>query len=183
MENSLYGSYRTDKFTDIFSSYDDFKNDFNDTVFTGAITDDNLEILFYLIYAEYGNSHIANSDPTQFEYKLFSTIWMYGPTWEKKLDYQSKIRALTDTQLLEGSKSIYNHAYNPGTTPTTSSLEEVTYINDQNTTNFKRSKLDAYFQASSYLEQNFTKEFLNRFKKLFLQIVEPQEPLLYENEE
>ena len=43
-------------------------------------TDANATTLYYLLYARYGNSHIVNTDENQFTYKLFSTIFMYGPT-------------------------------------------------------------------------------------------------------
>jgi hypothetical protein len=75
---------------------------------------------------------------------MFSVIFQYGPTWEKKLDIQEKLRDLTEAEILAGAKAIYNHAFNPETTPSTASLEELNYINDQNITNYKKSKLEAY---------------------------------------
>lgn len=45
---------------------------------------------------------------------------------------------------MTGSKSIYNHAFNPSNEPSTASLDELDYINEQNTSNVKRSKIDAY---------------------------------------
>ena len=36
---------------------------------------------------------------------------------------------------------------NPGTEPSTGSLEELTSINAQNTTGYKKSKLDAYMSV------------------------------------
>lgn len=99
-----------------------------------------------MLYARYGNSSIANEDVNQFKYKVFSIIFQYGPTWEKRLDIQSKLRNLSDADILAGQKAVYNNALNPGTAPGTSSPEELTYINAQNTTSLKKSKMDAYMQ-------------------------------------
>ena len=47
------------------------------------------------IKAKYGNNPIANKDINQFKYKLFSTVFMYGPTWAKRLDIQKILRFFT----------------------------------------------------------------------------------------
>lgn len=177
--DGLYGNYLTKTFGDVITNINEFKAKYEEVGLITSLSDPEMETVFILLTAEFKNSHIANSDENQFIFKLFSTIWQYAPTWAKKVEYQGKIRALTDTELLEGAKSIYNHSYNPSTMPSTSTLEELDTIDDQNTTNYKRSKLDAYFQASQYLEQDFTKEFLDKFRKLFIRIVEPNDPLWY----
>ena len=41
---------------------------------------------------------------------------------------------LSEEDIRLGSKAIYNQALNPQTEPSTKSLEELTYINQQNTT-------------------------------------------------
>ena len=102
--------------------------------------------------------------------------------WEKRLDIQDKLRAIPELDLLSASKIIYNHAYNPGTEPTTATLEELEAINEQNTTNYKRSKLDAYGTLIDLLETDVTSSFLDKFKRLFIVVVEPQKSLYYEND-
>lgn len=191
MNNGLFGSFRTKKFTDIYTNVESFMNDYknnNKLYFINeippTISDDSAKTLYYLLYAEYGNSCIANFDENQFKYKLFSTIFMYGPSWEKKLDLQKKLRELTDDELFTGTKMIYNHAYNPGSTPSTGSLTELDYINEQNTNSTKKSKLDSYALLYSLIVNDVTKPFLTQFRKLFLIVVEPQKPLWYvENDE
>ena len=110
---------------------------------------------------------------------IFSVIFQYGPTWEKRLDIQKKIRDLTETELLTGSKAIHNHALNPSTAPSTSSLDELTYINDQQTSQFRKNKLDAYGIQLSLLKTDVTEEFLDKFKKCFKIFVSSERPLLY----
>lgn len=185
MQNNYFGGYLTKTFGDIWQSDEQFLEDWRALpVFNGIMADEDNSIkkIFFLLYARYGNSHIVNNDETQFKLRLWSTIFQYAPSWEKKLEYQAKIRGLTDDDILIGATNVYNHAYNPNQAPSTQYLEEVPYINDQNVTKYKKSKLEAYFQASQYLEQDFTKDFLDKFKNLFIKIVEPAEPLIYEND-
>lgn len=182
---NLYGTYDTIKFTDMFESLDTFKNEYNELPTSlKVMSDSELNTIYYLLYANYGNSHIANSDTNQFKYKLFTTIFMYGPIWAKKLEIQSAIRALSldSDDILLGAKTIYNHSYNPSTTPSTGSLEELTTIDDQNTTNYKLSKLDGYSRLYDLIANDVTKSFVDKFKTLFLKIVEPQRPLLFEDD-
>lgn len=179
--NSLYGNYRTRKFTDIFESFEVFKEFSNNCPIPQGITDESLETLYYLLYARYGNSHITSSDENQWIFKVFSTIFMYGPTWEKRLEIQQELRDMTLNELKESAKAIYNHAYNPSTQPATDESGEhiMDYINDQNVTLHRRSKTDAYAILLSLLETDVTKDFIDKFKKLFLSIVEPELPLWY----
>ena len=180
--NSEYGNYRTKKFTDFYPTSQDFVNDYHLCGIPSTITDDTATTLFYLLYARYGNSHIINSDENQFKYKMFSIIFQYGPTWEKRLDIQNKLRNLTEDELMYGTKAIYNTANNPGTDPSTGSLEELQYINSQNTTGYKKSKMDAYANLLALLDTDVTEDFIKKFGKLFITILEPREPLWYATE-
>lgn len=180
--NSVYGNYRTRTFNDIYPTFDDFKDDtaiYNSIGLNPNFKETTNQTLFYLLSARYGNSSVANSDESQFKLKLFSTIFQYGPTWEKRLSIQTDLRALTEDELLTGNKAIYNHSFNPSTAPSTDTLDELPTINDQNVTKYKKSKMDAYANLMALLEKDVTEEFMNKFKKLFLIIVEPQLPLWY----
>ena len=183
ISDSVYGSYRTRTFTDIYPKVEDFIKDYTYNGIKSTITTDSITTLYYLLYARYGNSHIVNSDENQFKYRLFSTIFMYGPTWEKRLDVQNKLRGLTDKELIEGTKQINNHSYNPSTEPSTSDTEELPTTNEQTSTKYKKSKMDAYAILIALLETDVTEEFVAKFKKLFLSIVEPQNPLWYITEQ
>ena len=152
MSISMKPMYDTKKFTEIYDNVDKFISDYF-TINLGGLTTNQpqeeyglLPKLYYLLYAKYGNTPIANFDENQFKYKLFSIVFMYAPTWEKRLEIQSKLRNISENDLLVGSKAIYNQALNPETTPKTSDLDELDYINQQNTTNYKKSKMDAYAQ-------------------------------------
>lgn len=186
-EGTLYGTYRTKKFSDVWNSAEDFTNEYQNIGIPVTIpvtaelgTAGTATTLYYLLYARYGNSTVASSDPTQFKYKLFTIIWQYGPSWAKELEIQGKVRALTDKELEAGSVQIYNNAQNPSVTPSTNTDEELEFINAQNVTKNKRSKIEGYALVESLLKRDVTEEFLSKFKKLFRTIVEPELPLLYE---
>lgn len=165
--SSIFPGYETKTFTNIYGTVNDFIYDYNNLAIPKIISVENCTTLYYLLYAKYGNTPIANFDENQFKYKLFSIIYQYGPAWEKRLEIQSALRGLTEEDLLKGSKAIYNHAYNPETEPTTATLDELTYINEQNSTNYKKSKMDAYTQLWNLISTDVTEDFLRKFNVCF----------------
>lgn len=146
--------YSTKNFEDIYDSVETFMADYGTLGLPKTISDSNAQILYYLLFSRYGNSPIANYDENQFKVKLQAVIWQFGPTWEKRLDIQDKLRKLTDLELSTGTtttnvstgtssgestdtgNSIKNHALNPGeinSQVTTLNGPELTYIDQQNT--------------------------------------------------
>lgn len=180
--SSLYGNFRTRTFVEIWNNEEAFANDYNNNGIPASISSVSLKTLFYLLYARYGNSNIASSDENQFKYKVFSTIFMYAPAWEKRLDIQKKLRELSDEEIMKGSTAIYNSALNPSTAPSTAALEELPYINQQNATKYKKAKMDAYATLYALIETDVTEELIGKFKKLFITIVEPDKALWYKTE-
>lgn len=176
---SLYGSYRQKRLTDVYTSATDFLADYKDCGIPTTISDSSAQTLFYLLYGSYGNDIVASSDINRFKYKLFSIIFQYGPNWEKQLEIQDKLRKLSEEDIRLGSRQIYNTAQNPSTEPSTDTTDELSYINNQNVTKNQRGVLEGYATLLSLLRTDVTQEFLNRFRKLFLTIVQPEEPLLY----
>ena len=180
---SLYGSYRQKKFTDVYDSVEKFLADYNGVGLPTTISQGSAQTLYYLLYGRYGNDVIASSDINRFKYRLFGIIFQYGPTWEKRLEIQEKLRGLTEDEILTGSRQIYNNAQNPSTEPSTDTTDELQYINEQNVTKNRRGKLDAYAMLMELLRSDVTNEFLTKFKTLFLTVIEPEEPLYYVSEE
>lgn len=146
--------YSTKNFEDIYDSVNTFMADYGTLGLPKTISDQNAQILYYLLFSRYGNSPIANYDENQFKVKLQAVIWQFGPTWEKRLDIQDKLRKLTDLELSTGTtttntssgtsegtsndtgSTIKNHAYNPGeisSQTTTLNGPELNYIDQQNT--------------------------------------------------
>ena len=185
---SLYGTYRTKKFGDVWTDVEAFIADYQNIGIPATIPVSNstdttagtATTLYYLLYSRYANDVIASSDLNRFKYNLFSIIWQYGPNWAKNLDIQNKLRSLSEDELTQGSIQIYNMADNPSTDPSTESSEYLRYIKSQNTSNNKKGKLEAYSLLDSMLKKDVTQDFLNKFKKLFKVVLEPEQLLLYE---
>lgn len=159
--------FNTRTFGEIYPTVDVFVNDYNSIGIPAKIDENSVNTLYYMLLAKYASNAIINSSEAQFKYKLFLIIFEYGPTWEKKLEIQEKIRGLTDAEIEKGTQAIYNSAMNPDGTPATDATTPLNYINSQNTTNYKKSKMDAYTQLWGLLATDVTEDFLKRFKVLF----------------
>lgn len=209
-DQNLYGNYRNLKFNDVWSSGEQFEQDynsFNERLLDSRISGTAVYTCWALLSARYGNSTIASANVEQFKDKVFTTIFMYGPTWEKRVEIQAAIRNLISVtkdrdgntvyqisdELRQGGKAIYNTALNPSTPVTvgdekanvqqgTQTTSELSHINQQNTTNYKKSTPEAYSILISLLDTDVTGGFLDRFKKLFLTVVSPELPLWYISE-
>lgn len=182
MPNEMLPKYSTKIFTEIYDDAGTFVYYYKHCGIPTTISDSNCNTLYYLLYARYGNNPIANYDEEQFKYKVCAIIFQYGPAWEKRLAIQQNLRNLSEADLLAGSKAIYNHAFNPSDAPGTGTLEELGFINDQNTTNYKKSKMEAYAQLWDLIDTDVTSEFLNKFKGCFKTFLAPERPLLYVTE-
>lgn len=182
-KGSLYGSYRQLKFSDVYYTAEDFLTDYKTLGLPTTISEANVTTLYYLLYGKYGNSTVASSDINRFKYRLFSLVFQHAPVWAKKLDIQERLRNLSEDELLTGSRQIYNAALNPSVEPSTDTTDELQYINSQNVTKNRKGKLEGYALLYELLKEDVTEAFLNKFKSLFLTIVEPEEPLLYITEE
>lgn len=184
--SNLFGNFPNRKFSDIFPEEKIFIDSYKSSGIydkDNTISDKSLTLLYYLLYSRYANSTIASFDENQFRYKVYSTIFMYGPSWEKRLDIQSKIRALSEEDIIKGAKRINNHSYNPSSEPSTSSLEELTTINEQFAEGWKKSKLEGYATLINLISTDVTEELIGKFKKLFITVVEPNLPLWYKSED
>lgn len=183
MFQNLYGNFRTPKFSDVFGSVDIWNEKLSETQIDLPITSENLNLLYYLLISKYANSVISSSDVNRFIYAVASIIFQFGPTWETRLRIQKSLRELSEADLMKGATDIYNHSYNPGTSPSTQTVEELPTVNEQTVTKRKKGPLDAYAYLWDLLDTDVTGNFLDQFKKLFRTIVEPELPLWYVSEE
>lgn len=187
--SNYIGTYATVLFTDVWSDYDTFKADYDVNKFPKLMAETsnyNIETLYYLLYSRYGNSHINSFDLNKWKMKVFSIIFQNGALWQKKCELQDKVRNLTEDELLESSKSISNHSYNPSTVIEGGPNEDtgiIDTVNEQNTSYVKKAKIEGIAIQYDLLQGDITDTFLKKFKSCFLTIVEPQQPLLYESEE
>lgn len=189
-----YGNMRNYTFADMYPTIDAFMNGKQDTsgeyisigyktaAIPQKISDESATTLYYLLYGQYGNSTIVGADNNQWCYKLWSIVYMYGGTWEKRIAIQDEVRALTIDDAVKGGTSINNQSLNPSEAPVNDSEDILKTINTQVVNRFNKSKVEGYQYLMDLLETDVTKAFLDKFKVLFLKIVAPEEPLYYETE-
>ena len=97
----MFPQYDTKLMTEVWSKASDFLTDYQNAGIPTTISNQNATTLYYLLYAKYGNTPIANYDEQQWKYKMFSIIFQYGPTWEKRLDIQTTLRGLQIADLVD----------------------------------------------------------------------------------
>lgn len=192
--NSLYGSFRQKTFSSVYDSVDTFIEEYNNaginalasvidpSGYNNVFNTSTLTAVYYLLYSRYGNSVIASSDINRFQEQLFSIIIQNVPTWLKKSQIQSKLRNLTEEEIETSYSSVLNTASNPNNVEDNND-GELPYISNQNVSKSKKGKINAYKDYLDVLNNDYTEVFISKFKKLFLTVIQPEEPLLYESED
>lgn len=177
--------YNTKTFSQILPDFASFKKLFDedfDQYAKDCITSTNLNKLYWLLYAKYADNPIANLSESRFKAKLVAITFQKGPTWERKLGVQASLRGLSDDELQTGARNILNRALHPEQEPGTDTDTELTYINSQDVTKNRRSKLDAYSYLMDVLRTDVTEEFIQAYAKLFSKFVSPTIDRIYVND-
>ena len=192
--DSLYGSFRQKTFSSIYNSVETFIEEYNNaginalasvidpSGYNNVFNTSTLTAIYYLLYSRYGNSVIASSDINRFQEQLFSIIIQNVPVWLKKSQIQSKLRNLTEEEIEMSYSSVLNTASNPNNVEDNND-GELPYISNQNVSKTKKGKINAYKDYLDILSNDYTEIFISKFKKLFLTVIQPEEPLLYESED
>lgn len=152
----------------------------------GYLSNEDLELIWVLLLGRFADSTIKPYNTYgAFQIRFMSKVWQYGPIWKKELDIQNKLRNLSlenGSELFVGGTSIHNSAMNPGTAPSTNDIDELNFINTQNTTKHKKSKLEGYLILSESLKKDITEGFLRRFDEMFKTIIYSGKTYLYKTE-
>ena len=108
----MFPQYDTKLMTEVWSQASEFLTDYQNAGIPTTISTQNATTLYYLLYARYGNTPIANYDENQWKYKMFSIIFQYGPTWEKRLNIQDTLRGLQISDLVDNGsfKELFSHS-------------------------------------------------------------------------
>ena len=185
MDNML-PMYNTKTFSQIFPDFTSFKNCFDndfDKYAKDCISETSLKTLYWLLYSRYGENPIVNLSEVIFKSKMVANTFQKGPTWERKLNLQKDLRDLTESDLLTGAKTIFNKALHDEGEPGTDTDTELTFINAQDVSKMRRSKLDAYSFLQDVLKTDVTEEFISSYAKLFSRFVSPTNTRIYVNDE
>ena len=178
--------YNHKLFNDIWEDGSEFLTDYKayETNISdlNKVDDKYATLTWQLIASKYGNTPIRSNSESQFKMSVFSIMFSEAPTFVKKLENQEKIRDLTDAQLEAGETSISNSAANPDEEPTTSTMDELKYINHQNTVKQKRSKIQAIAMQTAMLEEDLSESYVRKFASLFARVYVPAD-YIYPTEE
>jgi hypothetical protein len=179
-------------FSELYPTQEDFVNQYKvvgfPQEFEGGtyVSDDDLKLIWLLLIGRFADSTIKPYNTFgAFHVRFMSRVWQHAPAWKKNLDIQNKLRSLSledSSDIYKGSSAIYNSALNPSTTPGTGTDNELNYINSQNVTKYKKSKLEGLAILDDMLKRDVTEKFLRRFDDFFKTIIYTGRTLLYETE-
>ena len=181
--SGLGGVYNNRTFSDIFPSASQFAEEYENSglaIEESRISANYVPVLYYLLMARYRNDHPMSYDENRFKADLFSIMFSFGPSWEANLRIQKEFRDLIGSdELIKGATTINNHSYNPSTAPSTDAFNALTTIDDQSATGRRKPKVEAYAGLVSVLKSDVSGAFLDKFKPLFRQFLEPDGNLYY----
>ena len=168
-------------FSDLYPTQEDFVNSYKEVGFPQTyeggnyVTDEDLKLIWLLLIGRFADSTIKPFNTYgAFQVRFMSRVWQHAPAWKKNLDIQNKLRSLSledGSDIYKGSSAIYNSAMNPSTIPGTNTNEELNFINSQNVTKYKKSKLEGLALLSDLLKNDVTETFLRRFDDFFKTII------------
>jgi hypothetical protein len=176
-------------FSEMWSTAQDFLAAYNETGLPKEpyVDDETISLVYLLLLGKFADSTIKPYNTFgAFTIRFMSKVWQYAPAWKKQLDIQSKLRELSledGSELFLGGSAIYNTALNPGTQPSTADTGELEFINSQNTTKYKKSKIEGFAILSDLLKNDVTDAFLNKFNEFFRTIIYSGRDLEYITED
>jgi len=155
-------------FEDVFkddTDFNQFLTDFNITLPTGITYTD----LYNLFLDKYVNCSIAYDTKEVFKHRFKMILVDNLNEYVRRKAIIDKLYSLTDDELIVMNEYIRNYANNPNIS-VTDVFEELPYITQQENSQQRLSKLDAYASYLNFILPYGNKEFLNKFDKLFKQI-------------
>lgn len=167
-------------FTDCFSDFASFKTAITDYT-NQVIEDDFLNKIYLKICIKYAVSNIRFTIKEMFIYQFCSIFDDEFSKFKRRYDINQNLKNITIDNIKILSETISNTADNPNYTPDTPD-KALDYITQQNAVFQKINDLDAYArQLESLMTEGF-EEFLNKFKELFVALVD-NSPIFYEDNE
>ena len=188
MDRTLFQHFDNITFSQMWETSEDFITSYNVTGLPKEpyVDDETLQLVWLLLTGRFADSTIKPYNTFgAFKIRFMSKIWQYAPAWKKQLDIQTKLRELSleeGSELFVGGSAIYNSALNPGTEPGTETTGELNFINSQNVTKYKKSKIEGLALLTDLLKSDVTDQFLNRFNEFFKSIIYSGRQLTYVTE-
>lgn len=165
-------------FSEVYADSSALQSDFEAKGFNdlGFPSDYPWAVFYALIYGRHGHATVISPDEKldAWQYRFCSIIWQFGPYWLKEVSIQQSLRDLSEEDLLKGSLMVSSNALNPAEKPSATfealDVPKVETIQQQATSQSRRSKMDAYATLSALLRTDVTENYLRRFDALFKNI-------------
>lgn len=195
MSNTYFQHFDNITFSDLWGTSEQFIQAYKETslpqTYTNSdgtagtyVSDEDLQLIWLLMIGRFADSTIKPYNTFgAFQVRFMSRVWQHAPAWKKELEIQNKLRSMSladGSELYEGSKAIYNSALSPESMKKAN--EELDYITSQNTTKYKKSKLEGLAILTDLMKNDVTEQFLRRFDDFFKTIIYTGRELQYVTE-
>lgn len=185
MDQQIFTNGWTLTFSNVYDSYEAFAADyqeFEDLQVTPLKNTDFLKHCYLVLMGEFASNNLSNMSVDQFRIRFWTRLNQYAPQYERELEIQKNLIQMTEAEITTSSEAIYNTALNPSQPLSLNTPDgKVREINQQNVTQHKRSKLDAYAYLTDLLNNDLTSRFVDKFRNLFT-VVLTGTPLYYTTE-
>lgn len=161
--------YLTKRFGEIFSDYETFKTWWETDAL--PVNETPSELTFKLIKFEYNCSHICMTEES-FKQHFAIVLYTHYKEFEQTTRAIDALLLLSDEDIAVSDSMIMNIANVPEITSSTD-VESVDYISQQQKTINKKGQLQIKRELLSNKRAYTTKAFLKKFKHLFIRIVSP----------
>ena len=163
--------YETKLFKNIFPDYQSFADWYRGTPLSDSETDVPSLKTFTLIAFEFNDSHTSLSAES-FKEHFANDIYTYYREFEATSKSIIDLMNLTDEEISIADSMITNFANIPETASSTD-VEEVDFITNQQKAINKKGKLQIKKEQLSNKRAFTVKTFLNRFRHLFIKVISP----------
>lgn len=164
--------FLTKTFYEQYPNADKFVEMWNASPFNiEAMSQQEIENLYYQLVSEYMMSHFAFIEPLQIDLQVAKTIYNYYPNLQKKLQLQQQIIQMTDQDLQDGNIAINSSMSNPDTDEISPSDASLPYTSQKSLQTRKYSKPDRYTRQYNLLVDGLYDVFIKRFKPLFITLI------------
>lgn len=161
--------HRTNIFKNIFPDYESFRNWYISTPLSDNGEDAPSEKTFTLIAYEYNGSH-ANMSDEDFKQHFAIDLYTFYKEFEETTKSIINLMNLTDEEISQADSMITNIANIPETESSTN-VEEVDFISQQQKIINKKGALQVRKEQLSSKRAFTVRSFLNKFRHLFITIL------------
>lgn len=162
---------KTFVFKDLIPTFDKFLELYDNYMIEHInLDDEELEIIYKILYNNYCNCSVAYDTPNAFYRMFFLEIFNSGEDYIIKLNMVKRLRQLSEDDLVKEYETVSNVANNDNEIVSDPLQHIVPYITTQSSSTSKGNKANAILRGLSAYRDNNVKYFVDKFQYLFLTI-------------